>query len=42
MICGNDYINDNTNTQYIVYPWKVNGITTNNAGTQTIPMLIHK
>ena len=32
-ILGNDDINNNTNSQYIVYPSKVNGITINSAGT---------
>jgi hypothetical protein len=35
-IFGNDDINNNTNSQYIVYPSKVNGITINNAGTNYI------
>jgi hypothetical protein len=32
-ILGNDDINNNTNSQYIVYPSKVDGTTINNAGT---------
>jgi hypothetical protein len=32
-IFGNDDINNTTNSQYIVYPSKVHGITINSAGT---------
>ena len=33
---GDDDVNTTTNSQYIVYPSKVNGITINNAGTNYI------